>query len=239
MRPGEVTRPGLYTFRGRRTTLAPHSQGQDLDSSLTSLIVRARRGDAAAEAELVDTVYPELRRLARHYLVSERRGHTLQTTELVHEAWLRLFGSASVSIQDRNHLVALMATQMRRVLVDYARRRNAAKGPGAGVRVSLTALDGVTARPDEDVLAIDEALTALEAVDARASRVVEMRFFAGLAEADAAQALGVSVATIKRDWTFARAWLHDRLNPKSAPELPQKDRHEGTKATKNGTKGPG
>ena len=108
-----------------------------------------------------------------------------------------------------------MATQMRRILVDYARRRNAAKGPGSGIRVSVTALDGVTSRPDEDVLTIDQALTALEAVDARASRVVEMRFFAGLGEAEAAQTLGVSVATIKRDWTFARAWLHDRLNMKS------------------------
>jgi RNA polymerase sigma factor (TIGR02999 family) len=182
---------------------------------LTSLIGRARQGDAAAEDELIGAVYLELRRLARHYLVSERRGHTLQTTELVHDAWLRLFGSARVAIQDRNHLVALLATQMRRILVDYARRRNAAKGPGSGIRVSVTALDGVTSRPDEDVLTIDQALTALEAVDARAGRVVEMRFFAGLGEAEAAQALGVSVATIKRDWTFARAWLHDRLNMKS------------------------
>jgi RNA polymerase sigma factor (TIGR02999 family) len=179
---------------------------------LTSLIGRARQGDATAEADLVAVVYPELRRLARHYLVSERRGHTLQTTALVNEAWLRLFGSTRVSVQDRNHLVALIATQMRRILVDYARHRNAARGPGSGVRVSLTALDGASSsRSDEDVLAIDEALTALEAIDARASKVVEMRFFAGLAEAETADALGVSIATIKRDWTFARAWLHERL----------------------------
>jgi RNA polymerase sigma factor (TIGR02999 family) len=181
------------------------------DASLTSLIVRARAGDAAAEAEIIGGMYPELRRLARRYLASERRGHTLQTTELVNEAWLRLFGSSHISVQDRNHLVALMATQMRRVLVDYARHRNAAKGPGAGIRVSLTAMDGATLRLDEDVLAIDEALRGLEAVDARAGKVVEMRFFAGLGEAEAAEALGVSVATLKRDWTFARAWLHDRL----------------------------
>jgi RNA polymerase sigma factor (TIGR02999 family) len=181
-------------------------------SALSILLARTRDGDRAAEAELIDTVYPELRRLARHYLTGERAGHTLQTMDLIHEAWLRLVGSADLSIHDRNHLVALMATQMRRALVDYARRRNAAKGPGAGVRVSLTAVDAGALRPDEDVLVIDEALRALEAVDARASKVVELRFFAGLAEVEAAAALGVSLATLKRDWSFARAWLYDRLN---------------------------
>ena len=179
---------------------------------LTDLIARARAGDAAAESELTAAVYPELRRLARRYLSSERKDHTLQTTELIHEAWLRLFGAHAVNVQDRNHLVALMATQMRRALVDYARHRNAQKGPGSAIRVSLAATDGVLATPDEDVLAIDDALTALEAVDARASKVVELRFFAGLLEAEAADALGISVSTLKRDWAFARAWLFDRLS---------------------------
>ena len=183
--------------------------------SLASLIARAREGDAAAEASLIDTVYPELRRLARHYLSGERAGHTLQTSDLVHEAWVRLFASSSVSVQDRAHLVGLMATQMRRALVDYARKRNAAKGPGGLARVSLTTLDGPAMRLDEDVLAIDEALQALEKVDARAARVVEMRFFAGLAETEAAAALGVSVATLKRDWTYARAWLYERMGVRS------------------------
>jgi RNA polymerase sigma factor (TIGR02999 family) len=182
-----------------------------VDDSLASLIARARRGDGAAEARLVDTVYPELRRLARRYLAGERVGHTLQTTDLVHEAWLRLFGSAAVSVVDRQHLIALMATQMRRALVDYARHRNAAKGPGAGIRVSLTSLDGAAVGDDEDLLAIDEAITALQAVDARAAQVVVLRFFAGMEEAEAAAALGVSVSTLKRDWTFARAWLYARL----------------------------
>ena len=181
------------------------------EQTLSHLISRARAGDTAAESELTAAVYPELRRLARRYLSSERKGHTLQTTELIHEAWLRLFGANTVSVQDRNHLVALMATQMRRALVDYARHRNAAKGPGAAVRVSLSATDGVLSGPDEDLLAIDDALTALEAVDARASRVVELRFFAGLLEAEAADALGISVSTLKRDWAFARAWLYNRL----------------------------
>jgi RNA polymerase sigma factor (TIGR02999 family) len=182
------------------------------DSSLAGLVAQARGGNAEASAALIDTVYPELRRLAHHYLAGERQAHTLQTSDLVHEAWLRLFSSAEVSVNDRAHLIALMATQMRRALVDYARHRNAAKGPGSGIRVSLTGANELGAQPDEDVLALDEALDALETVDPRAVRVVELRFFGGLEEIEAAQALGVSVATLKRDWTFARAWLYDRLN---------------------------
>ena len=181
------------------------------EESLTELIGRARRGDADASAALVNTIYPELLRLARHYLAGERPSHTLQTSDLVHEAWLRLFSASSVAVNDRNHLIALMATQMRRALVDYARHRRAAKGPGAGVRVTLTDAQEVAIRPDEDVIALDQALQALEAVDARAGQVVEMRFFGGLSEVEAAEALGVSIATLKRDWAFARAWLHDRL----------------------------
>ena len=181
------------------------------DIPLTDLIGRAQAGDADAEAEVVAAVYPELRRLARRYLSAERRAHTLQTTELIHEAWLRLFGTNAVSVQNRNHLVALMATQMRRALVDYARRRNAVKGPGAGIRVSLSDTDIGAPAPDEDVLAIDEALKDLETIDRRVSKVVELRFFGGLREDEAAAALGVSISTLKRDWAFARAWLYDRL----------------------------
>jgi RNA polymerase sigma factor (TIGR02999 family) len=182
------------------------------DSSLSGLVAQARRGDEAASAALIETVYPELRRLAHHYLGGERQHHTLQTSDLVNEAWVRLFSSTEISVHDRTHLVALMATQMRRALVDYARHRNAAKGPGAGIRVSLTAARDIGFHPDEDVLALDQALTALEQVDPRAVRVVELRFFGGLEEAEAAEVIGVSISTLKRDWTFARAWLFDRLN---------------------------
>jgi RNA polymerase sigma factor (TIGR02999 family) len=180
------------------------------------LVARARSGDAGAEADLIAAVYPELRRLARRYLSGERKAHTLQTTEVIHEAWLRLFGSSEVAAHDRNHLIALMATQMRRVLVDYARHRNAAKGPGAGVRVSLTEGDVAAETIDEDVLAIDQALHALELVDRRASKVIELRFFGGLREEEAAGALGVSLSTLKRDWVFARAWLYNHLSGRSA-----------------------
>jgi RNA polymerase sigma factor (TIGR02999 family) len=186
------------------------------EAPFQQLIARARSGDSSAEAELIDAVYPELRRLARRYLSAERQAHTLQTTEVIHEAWLRLFGSSAVPLQDRNHLVALMATQMRRALVDYARHRNAAKGPGANVRVSLADLD-VAGPVDEDVLAIDEALEALERVDRRASKVIELRFFGGFREDEAADALGVSLSTLKRDWAFGRAWLYNYLSGGSAP----------------------
>ena len=177
-----------------------------------TLLARARQGDATAEAELIATIYPELRRLARRYLSAERQAHTLQTTEVIHEAWLRLFGSSAVSVQDRRHLLALMATQMRRALVDHARHRNAAKGPGHGIRVSLTDMDLPAAAIGEDVVAIDDALTALAGVDPRASQVIELRFFGGLREDEAAEALGISLSTLKRDWAFARAWLFDHLS---------------------------
>jgi RNA polymerase sigma factor (TIGR02999 family) len=178
---------------------------------LSGLLSAWRQGDPGATEQLSALVYPELRRAARRHLTRERAGHTLQTTDLVHEAWLRLFSSANLSIADRGHLMALMATQMRRVLVDYARRRQNAKGPGAAIRVSLDEVGAVAGRRDEDVLAIHDALTALEAVDVRACRVVELRFFAGLLEQEAADALSISLATLKRDWTFARAWLFERL----------------------------
>ena len=181
------------------------------ESSLAELVSRARHGDSDASASLIDTVYPELRRLARHYLAGERPEHTLQTTALVNEAWLRLFGANGVAVNDRPHQVALMATQMRRALVDHARHRNAAKGPGAGVRVTLDQALELGLRPDDDLLALDEALRALEAVDSRAARVVELRFFGGFEEREAAEAIGISIATLKRDWVFARAWLFDRL----------------------------
>jgi RNA polymerase sigma factor (TIGR02999 family) len=158
------------------------------DSSLARLVAQARGGDADASAALIESIYPELRRLAHRYLAGERRAHTRQTRDLVHDAWLRLFTAADVSVNDRAQLLALMASQMRRTLVDYARHRNAAKGPGAAVRVSLTGVGELGASPDEDVLALDEALNALKAVDPRAMRVVEMRYFGGFEESEAAHA---------------------------------------------------
>jgi RNA polymerase sigma factor (TIGR02999 family) len=178
---------------------------------LQALLAAVARGDQEARERLITCVYPELHRLAAHYLRLERPDHTLQTTALVHEAYLRLFGGAGIDWQNRSHFFAVAARQMRRILVDHARARNAVKGPGLRTRLPLEAVREIGEQPDEDVLALDEALSALARVDPRASEVVELRFFGGLEEREAAHVLGISVPTMKRDWNFAKAWLFKRL----------------------------
>jgi RNA polymerase sigma-70 factor (ECF subfamily) len=180
-------------------------------AELSAVLSRIRQGDRAALEELVTLLYPELRRRAAHYLRRERRGHTLQPTALVNEAYLRLFHAEGLEWNDRAHFLATMAQQMRRILVDYARARNAQKGPGAQVRVELGDVASLGQTRPIDLLAVDQALTHLAAIDPRAGRVVELRFFGGLVETETAEVLGISVASVKRDWLFARAWLFDRL----------------------------
>ena len=178
---------------------------------MTMLIAEVRQGNEAAKEELVTLVYPELRRIAAHYMRQERPGHTLRTTGLVNEMYLRLFGTAQTDWQSRAHFFAAVAREMRHILVDYARARNAKKRPDRRLAISLTDVDVVAGESPEDVLALDEALSRLESVDPRASRVVELRYFTGLSEREAAEALGISLSTLKRDWNFARAWLLDQL----------------------------
>jgi RNA polymerase sigma factor (TIGR02999 family) len=178
---------------------------------LTGLLDGVRRGDRAALEQLTAVVYPELRQIAGRYMRSERPGHTLQTTALVHEAYVRLFGSDPVW-QNRAHFFAAVSREMRHILVDYARARNALKGPGGRLHVSLSDVQELGTTADRDVLALDEALTRLEQLDPRASRVVELRFFTGLGEREAAEALEISLSTLKRDWTFAKAWLFNELD---------------------------
>lgn len=161
---------------------------------------------------MLSLVYPELRRIAGHYMQLERPGHTLRTTALVHEVYVRLFGAAPVEWQSRAHFFAAIAREMRHILVDHARARNAQKRPDRRLAVALADVDLPAAERDEDLVALDEALSRLEAVDPRASRVVELRFFTGLTEAETAEALDISVSTLKRDWQFAKAWLFDRLD---------------------------
>jgi RNA polymerase sigma factor (TIGR02999 family) len=167
--------------------------------------------DTTARDRLVPIVYDELRRLAHHYMHGERAGHPLQTTALVHEVYLRLAGIKGLQWRDRTHFFAMAATLMRRVLVDYARSQNTGKR-GGGIQV--TSLDGheLAAAPSVDIVAIDDALERLAAVDPQQCRVVELRFFAGLSIEETAEALGISPATVKREWTTAKAWLHHELS---------------------------
>ena len=172
-----------------------------------------QQGDEKALQRLIPVVYQELRRVARARLRSEPAGHVLQTTALVHEAYLRLVDVDRMDVRNRVHLLALTARLMRQVLVDDARRRRAAKRGGEATMVGLSGVSAPAGTPHIDLLALDQALTELSALDPRLSRVVELKFFAGLSISEAAQALGVSTATVERDWTVARAWLHQRLSP--------------------------
>jgi RNA polymerase sigma factor (TIGR02999 family) len=166
--------------------------------------------DPAARDRLVPLVYEELRRLAHHYMRHEREGHTLQTTALVNELYLRLAGIDALGWRDRAHFFAMAATLMRRVLVDYARQRGRDKRGGG---LSVISLDDNVIAPQRavDVIALDEALERLAAVDPQQGRVVELRFFAGLSVKETAEALNISPATVKRDWATAKLWLFNEL----------------------------
>jgi RNA polymerase sigma factor (TIGR02999 family) len=178
---------------------------------VSALLEEVRRGKEEAIGQLIAAVYPELRRIAGRYLRSERPDHTLQATALVHETYARIFGSKRIDWKSRAHFFAAVATEMRRILVDYARARNADKRPGKRVRISVSEVKGLGRKPDEDLVALDEALSRLALLEPRASRVVELRFFTGLTEEETAEALGISVSTSKREWQFAKAWLFKEL----------------------------
>ena len=166
--------------------------------------------DPTALDRLVPLVYSELRRLAHHYMRRERAGHTLQTTAVVNEVYVRLAGIKGLQWRDRAHFFAMAGTLMRRVLVDYARRQARDKR-GGGVLVTSAEGHAITPAPSVDIVALDQALERLGAVDAQQCRIVELRFFGGLSIEETAEALGISPATVKRDWTTAKAWLHHEL----------------------------
>ena len=183
------------------STITPDS------SVVTGLLLAWRAGDDAALERLIPLVHAELHRIAKGFMRKERAGHTLQTSALVNEAYLRLLDAPSVDWQNRAHFFAVSASLMRRILVDFARGRQARKRGGSAQRVVLDdALLTARAR-GEDVLAVDEALQALAKVDERKSKVVELRFFGGLTEAEIAEALQISPETVRRDWRLAKAWL--------------------------------
>jgi RNA polymerase sigma factor (TIGR02999 family) len=176
--------------------------------SVTALLQAWNAGDEEAGRRLIPLVYGELRRRAGGYFRRERPGHTLQPTALVHEAYLRLVGLQG-HWRSRSQFFGVASNVMRRILVDHARRRRAAKRDA--VRVVFDEAVQPAAEPELDVVRLDEALLELAALDARQARVVELRYFGGLTLEEAAEVLGVSAATVKRDWTLARAWLFDRL----------------------------
>ncbi|MEW6368471.1 MAG: ECF-type sigma factor [Acidobacteriota bacterium] len=169
------------------------------------------KGDRDALAEFMPVVYNELRRMARRALRGERPHHTLQATAVVNEVYLRLVGLRRVNWQNRAHFFAIAADMMRRILVDYARTRNRAKRGGGVEPVSLDVSIVVAEQAGLDVMALDEALRELAGLDPRQGRIVELRFFAGLANEEIAEVMGISVAMVKREWVTARAWLHRRL----------------------------
>lgn len=175
---------------------------------ITDLLVAWGDGDGEALEEIVPLVNAELRRLARNYMRGERPGHTLQTTALINEAYLKLIEQRRVRWQNRAHFLAIAAQQMRRILVDYARRRKYQKRGGGALQVTLGEVEGMADERAPDLVALDEALNALAEIDPRRARVVELKFFGGLTTEEAAAALGVSDTTVERDWTVAKAWLH-------------------------------
>jgi len=176
------------------------------------MLLRAwAKGDEAAGRDLIVLLQPELRRIAAHRMRRERPGHTLQPTALVNALYLELIDGCKVEFQDRAHFLAIASNLLRRVLVEHARRRGAAKRGGGAVVVELKDDAGLAGPIAEEILDLHAALTELEALDPRAGRLIELRYFGGLTEGEAAEALGISMSTLKRDWVVARAWLADRL----------------------------
>jgi RNA polymerase sigma factor (TIGR02999 family) len=181
-------------------------------SQVTKLLHDWRGGDRKALDALVPLVYDELRRLAHRHLRNERPDHTLQSTALVHEVYFRLVGQDLPEWEGRAHFFAIAAQLMRQILVDYARRHRASK---RGSGVCMLTLEDAVALPlgkDVDVVALDDALNTLAEVDPRQSRVVELRFFAGLSLEETSAVMGIATATVQRDWTAARAWLHREIS---------------------------
>ena len=187
-------------------------------NEISELLVAWGAGDESALDRLMPLVYDELRRLAHRYMNHERAGHTLQTTALVNEAYLRLVNWREVRWQNRAHFFAVSAKMMRRILVDFARDKQYLKRGGGAIRVSLFEAASFNDQPSADLVALDEALTALAEVDQRKGQVVEMRFFGGLSVEEVAEVLKVSKETVMRDWRLAKVWLLRELGQEASVE---------------------
>jgi RNA polymerase sigma factor (TIGR02999 family) len=191
-------------------------------SEVTRILSAIEQGERHAAEQLLPLVYDELRQLAAAKLAQERPGQTLQATALVHEAYLRLVGDRPSPWDSRGHFFAAAAEAMRRILIDKARQKRRPKHGGQRRRVHLDEVNASVAQPADDLLALDEALSALAAVAPRKAELVKLRFYAGLTIPEAAAALGISEATAQRDWTYARTWLFCRLADEQPPEDPPK-----------------
>jgi RNA polymerase sigma factor (TIGR02999 family) len=182
--------------------------------NITRLLLDWRNGDQSALDRLMPLVYEELRRMANHYMRNERRGHTLQTSALVNEAYLRLVDHENIEWQNRAHFFGVAAQAMRRILVDHARTRNYQKRGGGAQQVSLDEAMTLAGERAAELITLDDALRELAKMDERKSRVVELRYFGGLSVEETAEALGVSIPTVTRDWNTAKAWLMREISRK-------------------------
>ena len=191
--------------------------GVSSSRGVTGLLQAWGQGDEQALQKLIPLVYEQLRTAARRYMAGERPGHTLQTTALVHETYIRLVDVRQIKWQDRAHFMAICSQLMRRILIDFARSQNYKKRGAGAVHVDFDEALVVTSEPDANLVALDDALNRLALVDARKSRVVELRFFGGFSVEEAAETLGVSVRTVINDWNTARAWLHHELEKHHRP----------------------
>ena len=197
--------------------------GQTSTNEITKLLHNWQGGDSAALDALVPVVYKELRRLAHCELRKERPNHTLQSAALVHEAYFRLLGQNPPQWESRTHFFAIAAQLMRQILVDYARRRRASKRGSGVCMLTLEDAEALPQRKDKDVdvIALDDALNTLAELDPRQSRVVELRFFAGLSLEETSEVMGIATATVQRDWTAARAWLHREISRRPVSRRPR------------------
>lgn len=185
---------------------------EPLPQNVTKLLLRWSKGDQGALESLVPLVYDELRRLARHYLKQEKQSHTLSSTALVHEAYLRLVSQKDVTWQNRAHFFGVASQMMRRILVDHARHHAYAKRGGGAMTLALDEAVCTPQRREIDLVALDDALDSLAKLDERQSRMVELRFFGGLSIEETSEVLGVSAPTVKREWASARAWLYREIS---------------------------
>jgi RNA polymerase sigma-70 factor, ECF subfamily len=186
--------------------------------AITQWLLDWGRSDKKGLDQMLPVVYEELHRMAAHYLSREGAGHTLQPTALVHEAYLRLVDQRRVDWRNRAQFLGLAASMMRRILVNHARDRSARKRGGNPERVSLSLVESPSGRPDVELIALEDALQRLAGLDQRKGRVVELKFFGGLTIDEIAEVLGISAATVEREWAFARAWLYDAIEGAEAEE---------------------